>query len=139
MPQFLFDTDRLTLYERGNPLVVQHVVAQPLGDVAISAVTAEESLRGRLGYLGRPLTGAARVRAYSLFIGTLKLISSIPILAYDSVCEMEYQQLRGLVPRVGSQDLKIAAVALVHRLILLTRNRRDFSLVPGLLLADWSV
>jgi len=139
MPHFLFDTDHLTLYERGNQLVVQHAVAQPLGDVAISAVTAEESLRGRVGYLARPLTGAARVRAYSLLIGTLKLISSMPILAFDSACEMQYQQLRAQVPRVGSQDLKIAAVALVGGLTLLTRNRRDFSLVPGLKLADWSV
>jgi tRNA(fMet)-specific endonuclease VapC len=139
MPQFLFDTDHLTLYERGEPLVVQRVAAQTPGDLAISAITAEEALRGRLGYLARPLTGSSRVRGYSLFIGTLQLVGSMPILAFDPACETKYQQLRAQVSRVGSQDLKIAAVALVHGLTLVTRNRRDFSRVPGLVLVDWSV
>jgi tRNA(fMet)-specific endonuclease VapC len=41
--------------------------------------------------------------------------------------------------RIGTQDLKIASVALANNLILLTRNRRDFGRIPGLMLDDWSV
>jgi tRNA(fMet)-specific endonuclease VapC len=35
--------------------------------------------------------------------------------------------------------LKIAAVALANNIVLLTRNRRDFSRIPGLRIDDWSV
>ena len=39
--------------------------------------------------------------------------------------------------RIGTQDLKIASVAIVRQALLLTSNLRDFQQVPGLALADW--
>jgi tRNA(fMet)-specific endonuclease VapC len=40
---------------------------------------------------------------------------------------------------VGTLDLKIAAMALTNGLTVLTRNRRDFGRVPGMVIEDWSV
>ena len=39
--------------------------------------------------------------------------------------------------RIGSMDLKIACIALVHGAILLTRNSSDFAHVPGLRIENW--
>lgn len=36
-------------------------------------------------------------------------------------------------------DLRIAATALGHNLVLLTRNHTDFSRVPGLTIENWTV
>jgi tRNA(fMet)-specific endonuclease VapC len=139
MPRFLLDTDHLTLLERSHPLVMQRVKAQAAGDVAVSAVTVEEALRGRLSYLASHAISSARVQGYALLIGTVRLLNALSIVPFDQASDTEYQQLRSQKLRVGSQDLKIAAVALVNGLTLLTRNRRDFSRVPGLVLDDWSV
>jgi tRNA(fMet)-specific endonuclease VapC len=139
MLQFLYDTDHLTLLEHGHaPL--QHRLAQlSAGVVGISAVTVEEALRSRLGYLARRLDSTARVRGYTLLLGTVQLLNQLPQVPFDDRCEMEYQQLRAQRLRIGVQDLKIAAVALVNQLVLLTRNRQDFTHVPGLKVDDWSI
>ncbi len=39
---------------------------------------------------------------------------------------------------VGKMDLKIAAIALEHGCIVVTRNERDFRRVPGLVVENWA-
>jgi tRNA(fMet)-specific endonuclease VapC len=102
-------------------------------------VTVEEALRDRLAVLSRQRGGPAMVLAYERLVNTVSLLWQFPVAAFDAACEARYQQLRAMRLRVGTQDLKIAAVALVHNLTLVTRNRRDFGLIPGLVMDDWSV
>jgi tRNA(fMet)-specific endonuclease VapC len=136
MLRFLFDTDHLTLYEQGHSPLLKRVAVEGPASVGVSAVTVEEALRGRLGYLARPLNSAARVRGYALLVGTVRLLNQMNIVAFDHASETRYLQLRGQKKGVGTQDLKIAAVALKNNLVLVTRNSRDFSRLPGLTLED---
>jgi len=45
--------------------------------------------------------------------------------------------LRGLGIRIGSQDLKIAAIAIVNDALLLSANLHDFRQVPELMVESW--
>ena len=47
-------------------------------------------------------------------------------------------QLRRSRVRIGSMDLKIAAIAVSRKATLLSRNRADVHQVPGLQVEDWT-
>lgn len=138
MSRFLLDTDHVSLHDRGHAPLRAHLASHPPGDLAVSAVTMEESLRGRLAILSRRLDSNGRVQAYANLLASVRFFHSIAVVPYDLPCEQAFQQLLGMRLRVGTQDLKIAATALANRLIVVTRNRRDFAQVPGLTIEDWS-
>ena len=48
-----------------------------------------------------------------------------------------FVELRRQKVRVGSQDLKIAAIAMAEDALLLSANQRDFQKVPGLRVENW--
>ena len=139
MLQFLFDTDHLTLFQHSHPSVMARLVLLPPVSVGISPISMEEALRGRLAQIARAKSGYLRIQAYAHFVATVQLLFQLPIVAFDFASEGHFQQLRSLGLRVGTQDLKIAAVAKANNLTLLTRNRADFSRIPGLIIANWSV
>src|SRR5436305_1680650 len=78
MPQFVFDTDHLTLFQHKHPMVMRHLAAQNPGAVAITPITIEETLRGRLAVLRRGLVGLNHVRAYGNLVGSVELFKLFP-------------------------------------------------------------
>jgi tRNA(fMet)-specific endonuclease VapC len=138
MPQFLFDTDHLTLFDRGHPKLQARMAQQPPDVVALCAPPWWEALRGRMASVAKHLNGPALIVAYSDLIRTTQVLQLFPLADYDQAADHEYQRLRALGLRIGTQDLRIASVALAQHLTVLTRNSRDFGLVPGLTIEDWS-
>jgi len=129
----------LTLFDHADVTVWRHFSNHPLGSVRISAVSVEETLRGRLAAVARHQNGPLQVQAYTNLVASLALFQPFTIAPFDPACESRYQQLRDMRPRIGSQDLRIAATALATNLVVVTRNHRDFGRIPGLPLDDWSV
>ena len=54
----------------------------------------------------------------------------------DDAAQM-LRQLQQAKLRIGTMDLKIAAIAIVHQATLLSRNLSDFGQVPHLHVEDW--
>jgi tRNA(fMet)-specific endonuclease VapC len=60
-------------------------------------------------------------------------------LPFDQTAYCHYDLFRSQQLRVGSQDLRIAAIVMANDGILVTRNRRDFEKVPNLSITDWTI
>jgi predicted nucleic acid-binding protein len=65
-------------------------------------------------------------------------VKTLTILDFDVTAEMIDQSLRQRHPRMGTQDRRIAAIALANNCTLVTRNQNDFGQVAGLVLEDWA-
>jgi len=58
-------------------------------------------------------------------------------MPFDDAAADRFESLRAGGLRIGSMDLKIAAIALVHDALLLSANLEDFEQIPGLRLDNW--
>lgn len=141
----LLDTDNVTLFQRGGAsdaaVALRARLSQvPPDDYGTTVVTYEEQCRGWLDEINSARMPEARVRTYRKLKENLDFFSRIAVVAYTAEADTEFVALKKVLKnKVGTKDLRIAAIALVNGATLLTRNTRDFEKVPGLLFADWTV
>ncbi|RLC20796.1 MAG: hypothetical protein DRI57_03980 [Deltaproteobacteria bacterium] len=69
---------------------------------------------------------------------TLDYFSLVNVLPFTYDALQHLEKLRAEKVRIGTQDLRIAAIVLSVNGILVTSNRRDFDKVPGPVIEDWS-
>ena len=135
-----FDTDVLTEVLLGSPVYVERAAAIPLHEQAVPVIVAEEIMRGRLNVIRQAEAGRVSIslaRAYELFEDTFADFRRLHILSYTAQAEALYQEWRHQGIRLGTHDLRIAAICVAYRATLISRNRRDFERVPGLVAEFW--
>lgn len=130
---FVLDTD-----QRNHMTVVARVSATPHDRLATTVITFEEQIRGRLERVRRAKSDEEIVIAYKNLLATFHYFQSVIIMGYDKKSQMIFRNLREQKIRIGTQDLRIASVALANNATVVTRNRRDFISVPLLKIEDWS-
>ena len=102
-------------------------------------MTAEEQLRGWLNAIRKASATQDRLLwAYAGLRSALDYIQAARLLDFDQKALARFDDLRRQRLRVGTRDLRIAAVTLAAGGTLVTRNARDFSRIPGLVVEDWS-
>jgi tRNA(fMet)-specific endonuclease VapC len=138
---WVLDTDHLSLLERGNLKIQGRLRQIDTNSVAITIVTAEEKMKGRLAAINN-LSGIERVDrltvAYQALQSTIEDLQVLSILPFTELARDRYRELLEQKIRVGSHDLRIAAITLSVDGVLVTRNRQDFERVAGLQITDWS-
>jgi len=136
---YLLDTDHLSLLQRGHPRILARLAAIPLAQRAVTIITVDEQIQGRLALIRRAKTQTDAAREYERLRETIQFFATVRILSYDLAAVAQFETLRRQGLRIGTQDLRIAAICLTQQATLATRNQRDFSLVPGLSIEDWSL
>jgi tRNA(fMet)-specific endonuclease VapC len=138
----VLDTDHLSVLERsdqpGSGALCARLAHLPPAEVVTTIISYEEQMRGWMAYLARARSVAHQVEAYRRLLQHLDNYRRIPVLAFDEAAAVAFQQLRRARLRIGTMDLKIAAIAVSHDATLLSRNLADFRQVPDLQVEDWT-
>ena len=136
----LLDTDHLSvLTDRraaGNAALVRRLerAEEPL---AIPIVAVEEQCKGWLARLNRTRNIHDQINSYERLAELFDFLAEWDIISLNEAAADLYAQLRRQKIRIGSQDLKIAAIAITRNALLLSANLRDFQKAPGLRVESW--
>ena len=137
----LLDTDHLSIFkypESPNALRLRARMAAAHDETfGTTIVTVEEQLRGWLAYINRYKDIHKQLQGYERLQGLLLYLRDWEIVPLDAPTADQFVELRRQKVRIGTSDLKIAAIALTHDATILSANLRDFRQVPGLKVDNW--
>jgi tRNA(fMet)-specific endonuclease VapC len=137
-PLYVLDTDTVTFQQAGRTPVVQRLASLSPDIVFTTVVTVREQLRGRLATVDQATSVQDLILAYARLLATVRYFGRINVLSFTSAAAAIVHDLQRQRIRIGTQDLRIAAIVLAAQGVLVTANTRDFEKVPGLTLEDWS-
>ena len=136
---FLLDTNVVSELVRATPhaSVLSWIRLQRPTDLFLAAVSLGEIVRGVV----RVPTGSPRSRLETWVTESLPRQFAGRILAFDQQAAVIWGELMGTADRTGrtrtSADAQIAATAIQHNLVLVTRNAPDFRDLISALVNPW--
>lgn len=137
----ILDTDHISLLQsRDAPFAFAlqaRLEAFPPDEVMTTVITLEEQMRGWLGRIHGVTDVQHQVAYYERLLGLVAFFAVWEVLPFDQQAAIRFARLRQQRVRIGTMDLKIAAIALEQNALLLSGNLRDFQQVPGLQVEDW--
>jgi tRNA(fMet)-specific endonuclease VapC len=127
--KYLMDTHAVIALMKGHPHLMARMKAERPGDFALSAIVAHELYYGAYKS-SRQAENLARVAGLAF-----------PVLEFDREDAQAAGAVRAGLAQfgtpIGPYDVLIAGQALSRKLVLITRNLREFERVTDLLCEDW--
>ena len=139
---FVLDTDHLgIIQDRTEPEFSNlsgRMRQHRLEDFFVTIVSFQEQVAGWNLYIQRARDVPGLVRGYAMFQRVLADFAKLNLLPLTTDAASAFIGLRKSGVRVGTMDLRIGSIALVHRFTVLTRNTTDFGKITGLRVEDWT-
>ena len=138
----VLDTDHISILQMRNQPDCDRLEARlsqhPSDEIAVSIVSFQENVEGWLAWIKRAKKDAQIVEGYQQLVSILQDYCRARVLPFDDAAQTCFVSLRKDYRRVQTLDLRIASIALSNQAKLLTRNRKDFGNIRGLILDDWT-
>ena len=131
---YLLDTDVLSNLMKRVPAGA--LVAR------LARVAPEEQFTSSVT-LGELLYGAHRSERSATLLDRIEAVIPVdlPVLPFDAAAARRYGEIRAELESrgasIGDANVRIAAIALVHGLRVVTGNERHFRRIPGLEVENW--
>ena len=142
---YILDTNHFSALERRGSeaeRLTERLSAVDPESIFVTVISFEEQMRGWAAALGAAskgaITAAPQVPLYARLQTQLDNYCNLSVLPFDADAAARFDALRTAHRRASAPDLKIAAITLERRAILLTRNERDFRDIPMLTVEDWT-
>ncbi|MFZ4765714.1 MAG: type II toxin-antitoxin system VapC family toxin [Roseimicrobium sp.] len=135
----VLDTNHYREFARASVLGARlnERLASEHADAFTTIVTVQEVSQGWLAEINSRKTGRDQLHAYQQFQEAVDGFSNLTILPFDNDAAEAFHRLQGMKLRGGTMDQKIAAIAISHDALLLSRNLVDFQDIPGLRVENW--
>ena len=137
----LLDSDHLSAlrYRTGGRALqlASRLALAPGTPIGTTIANVEESMRGWMASIAKEREVRRQITAYRELAELFGFFSGYHIALFDEPAADRFSELKAMKVRIGTMDLKTAAIALAHGALLLTANKRDFEKVPGLRFENW--
>ena len=137
----ILDTNALSYIQRGQEPWISRLRSYPSEQRAVTVISMEEQLRGRLAQVSRANQNsdfAILIQAYARLEEAVSFFNMVRVLSFEESAVNRHRQLRKIHRRIGTNDLRIAAIALEANGVVVTANVSDFRPIQELEIEDWS-
>lgn len=115
----ILDTDCLSLLERKTSVEFQFLSEKlskfAVEDITTTIVTFDEQMRGWMAIVARSRSIEEMIFAYERLESFVKSFRIIPILPFDDEAGRIFYELKKQKLRLGTMDLRIAAIAISQK------------------------
>ena len=127
---YLLDTDICSYIIRNQRDLADVFIERQGDDMCISVITYAELL------YGVKKSGSDRIEKE-----VRRFLALVRVLDWNEAAARHYSDIKDFLKKkgslIGNMDMLIAAAALAINAPLVTNNKKHFSLVPNLTIADW--
>ena len=128
--KYLLDTNICIHYFKGQFELKEKIEKTGFAEVAISEITLAELIYGA----EKSQKIEKNLRVVEDFADKIEIL---PILTSLRVYGKEKARLKTLGKPIGDLDLFIGSTAIVHDMIMVTRNLREFERIEGITIENW--